>query len=65
VRQDQADWLASEVRRINSSRRRRDGVVGERITDNTLIRVALDLLRAQGEALGGTTEDELVRSVLP
>ncbi len=65
VRQDQADWLATEVRRINSSRRRRGGVVGERITDNSLIRVALDLLRAQGDALGGTTEDELVISVVP
>ena len=64
VRSDQAEWMAMEVRRINSSRRRRDGVVGERITDNTLIRVALDLLRARGADLGGTTEDELVRSVL-
>jgi hypothetical protein len=64
VRQDQADWLATEVRRINSSRRRRDGVVGERITDNSLIRVALDLLRAQSEALAGTTEEELIRSVI-
>ena len=64
VRSDQAEWMALEVRRINSSRRRRDGVVGERITDNTLIRVALDLLRAQGAALEGTTEDELTGSVL-
>ncbi len=64
VRSDQAEWMAQEVRRINSSRRRRDGVVGERITDNTLIRVALDLLRAHAGNLEGTTEDELTRSVL-
>ncbi len=64
VRSDQAGWMAQEVRRINSSRRRRDGVVGERITDNTLIRVALDLLRAHAGYLEGTTEDELTRSVL-
>ncbi len=64
VRSDQAEWMAQEVRRINSSRRRRDGVVGERITDNTLIRVALDLLRAHAGALEGTTEDELTGSVV-
>jgi len=63
LRQDQADRLSREVRRINQSRQSRHGPVGERITDNTLIRVAVDLLLARAEELNGTTEDALRRSV--
>lgn len=63
VRQDQADRLAHEVRRLNQARRTRGGMVGERITDNTLIRVAVDLLLEHPERLHGVTEQELRRSV--
>jgi len=63
IRADQADRLAVHVRRLNRARRHRDGPVGERITDNTLIRVAIDLLLDQADQLAGTTEDELRTSV--
>lgn len=65
IREDQADRLAAEVRRLNQARKHRTGPVGERITDNTLIRVALDLLLADTARLSGTTEDELRNSVSP
>jgi hypothetical protein len=35
----------------------------ERITENTLIRVAVDLLLARARKLHGLTEDELRKSV--
>jgi uncharacterized protein YkwD len=63
LRQDQADQLSREVRRINQGRQGRHGAVGERITDNTLIRVAVDLLLARAGELNGTTEDALRQSV--
>jgi hypothetical protein len=44
------------------SRRKAKGE-GERITENTLIRVAVDLLLARQDQIGGTTEEELRRSV--
>ncbi len=63
IRADQADRLAVHVRRLNRARRHRDGPVGERITDNTLIRVAIDLLLDHADQLVGMTEDELRESV--
>ncbi len=63
IRSDQADRLAEHVRRLNRVRTHRNGSVGERITDNTLIRVAIDLLLARADELSGTTEDELRDSV--
>ncbi len=65
LRQDQADRLTSEVRRLNQARRGRTGTTGERITDNTLIRVAVDLLLSKAGQLHGATEDELRKSVTP
>lgn len=65
LRQDQADRLTSEVRRLNQARRGRTGTTGERITDNTLIRVAVDLLLSKAGQLHGSTEDELRKSVTP
>lgn len=59
LRADQADDLARLTRRLN--RARRGG--GERITDNTLIRVAVDLLLQHVRQLAGTTERELRDSV--
>ena len=59
IRVDQADELARLTRRINRARRG----AGERITDNTLIRIAVDLLLEQSGRLAGTTEDELRESL--
>jgi len=61
IRLDQADALAQLTRRLNRAR----GGGGERITDNTLIRVAVDLLLARSDRLGGATEDELRESLSP
>ena len=36
---------------------------GERITENTLIRIAVDLLMNQSDELKGTTEEELSASL--
>lgn len=63
IRKDQANQLAEQVRRLNQARVYREGTVGERITDNTLIRVAVDLLLARVDSLSGSTEDELRNSV--
>jgi hypothetical protein len=49
------------TRRLN---RTRNGT-GERITDNTLIRVAIDLLLHQQDHLAGATEAALTASVIP
>ena len=59
LRSDQLDNLTSLTRSLN---RQRKGS-GERITENTLIRVAVDLLMNQSSELNGTTEQELGASV--
>ena len=59
LREDQLDSLTSLTRSLN---RKRKGT-GERITENTLIRVAVDLLMNQSDELKGTTEQELLASV--
>ena len=43
--------------------RRRPKGAGERITENTLIRLAVDLLIANAGQLQGSTEEELRRSL--
>lgn len=58
-RRDQLDWIEAKRKELNSLR----GRAGERLTDNTLIRVAIDLLIVNGERLQGTTEAELRASV--
>ena len=64
VHHDQADALTLLTRRLNKARRQPDGTtVGERITDNTLLRVAIDLLLARSDDLRGTTEAELAASL--
>lgn len=60
LRQDQLDALDALARKIK--RARKPGA-GERITDNTLIRVAVDLLLARKDELTGSTENELRTSV--
>jgi len=64
VHDDQANALTELSRRLNKERRRPDGTtVGERITDNTLLRIAIDLLLARAHELRGTTEQELAASL--
>lgn len=52
---DQADELTVLATKVQRARREK----GERITDNTLIRVAVDLLLKRQKELVGSTEDEL------
>ena len=59
LRADQLDELARLRRALNRQR----GGEGERITENTLIRVAVDMLLGQAGKLQGSTEDELRKSV--
>lgn len=59
LREDQLDSLTSLTRSLN---RKRKGA-GERITENTLIRVAVDLLMNHSDKLNGTTEQELLASI--
>jgi hypothetical protein len=59
LRADQLDELARIRRTLNRQR----GGEGERITENTLIRVAVDMFLGRAGKLRGTTEDELRKSV--
>lgn len=59
LREDQTLALARLARQLNRQKRKK----GERITENTLIRVAVDLLLAQEDQIWGATEEEL-RKVL-
>lgn len=59
IREDHDAALTALVKSL--MRRRR--VKAERITENTLIRVAIDLLLAHADQLRGSTEDELRESV--
>ena len=60
LRGDQVDSLASLARRVNRQKPSRGG---ERITENTLIRVAVDWLLSQEAHVGGSTEEEIRRSL--
>lgn len=60
LRPDQAEQLTHLARALQ---RARPKMPGERITDNTLIRVAVDLLLQRQDRLVGHTEDELRASV--
>ncbi len=61
LRPDQVDALAQLRRRVTRARATRV----EPITDNTLLRIAVDLLLARADQLAGDTEDELRNSVTP
>ncbi|MGB7440115.1 MAG: hypothetical protein WA919_03535 [Coleofasciculaceae cyanobacterium] len=54
LREDQVFRLTALARKLN---RQKKG--GERITENTLIRVAVDMLLSQSDELRGATEAEL------
>ncbi len=62
ARADQLEDIATLRRRIVAGRAR--GERSERITDNTLIRVAIDLLLEHGDDLAGTTEEQIRESAL-
>jgi hypothetical protein len=62
VRAEQTEALAALRRRISADRGRKER--RERITDNTLIRVAIDLLLEHGDELAGATEDQIRDSAL-
>jgi hypothetical protein len=59
LRIDQQDALTEHARRLNRAK----GAGGQRITDNTLIRVAVDLLLAKADRLAGHDETALRRSI--
>lgn len=59
LREDQHGRLTTVSRRLNKHRKGR----GERITENTLIRVAIDLLLNDEDKLAGACEVELRTSV--
>lgn len=59
VRADQLDALVRLTRRVSAARTDRS----ERITENTVVRVAIDMLLDSADQLEGNTEDELRESV--
>ncbi|OYE02747.1 hypothetical protein CDG79_22365 [Nostoc sp. 'Peltigera membranacea cyanobiont' 232] len=59
LRQNQIDALTDLTRSLNRKRSKK----GERLTDNTLIRVAVDLLLSKASQIHGDTEEELRKSV--
>lgn len=59
IRDDQVTALAAVADVVMRRRRFK----AERITENTLIRIAIDLLLAHADRLRGSTEDELRNSV--
>lgn len=59
LRDDQVDALATHARRLSRAKTGSD----ERITDNTLIRIAVDLLLRESPQLVGSTEQQLRESV--
>ncbi len=56
LRGDQVDALASLARRMNRGKAEKGG---ERITENTLIRVAVDWLLSREEPIGASSEEEI------
>lgn len=59
LRVDQLRELTEHARRLN----RMKGVGGQRITENTLIRIAVDLLLADIDRADGSTEERIRRSL--
>jgi hypothetical protein len=59
--ESQIDRLNTLARRLNRSKRDKGS---PRITENTLIRVAVAYLLERGEGLTGSTEEELLQSLV-
>jgi hypothetical protein len=60
LRGEQVDALASLARRMNRGKVERGG---ERITENTLIRVAVDWLLSRDTPVGASSEEEIKRDL--
>ncbi|MEU3340682.1 hypothetical protein [Streptomyces sp. NPDC006668] len=60
LRADQVDALAALRRRVAANRSDKT----ERITDNTLLRLAVDLLLENAAQITGDTEEEMRRALL-
>jgi hypothetical protein len=60
LRPDQADALSSLRRKVAANRTDKT----ERITDNTLLRLAVDLLLANAAHIRGDTEEQMRRALL-
>lgn len=60
LRQDQLDGLAALRRTVAANRTDKT----ERITDNTLLRLAVDLLMEHAGRIRGNTESEMRRSLI-
>lgn len=60
LRVDQVDQLSTLARQLSRAKK---GQTTERITDNTLIRIAVDLLLREAYRLEGKTEEELRKSL--
>lgn len=64
IHAEQADALTMIARRLNAERRLPNGsTVGERITDNTLIRVAIDMLLQHEHEIHGVSEEAIARGL--
>ena len=59
LREEQIDALTAAARELNRAK----PAGGERITENTLIRVAVDLLLSNTAALKGSNENEIRNSI--
>lgn len=59
LREEQIDALTAAARELNRAK----PAGGERITENTLIRVAVDLLLSKSAALKGSNENEIRNSI--
>jgi hypothetical protein len=59
LREDQLEALTSQARRLTKARQ----TAGERITENTLIRIAVDLLLDRVGNASGDDESALLKSV--
>lgn len=59
LREDQLEALTTQARRLNRAKRN----TGVRITENTLIRVAVDLLLSRMEQASGDDEAALLESL--
>lgn len=61
LREDQQNQLTLQARRLNRAKTTR----GARITENSLIRVAVDLFLAQADRAVGDDEDAIRKSMTP
>jgi len=61
LREDQQNQLTLQARRLNRAKRS----AGARITENSLIRVAVDLFLAQADHAVGDDEDAIRKSITP